>query len=64
MKKTKDRQAEFTKWLGPLLDALRDLGGAGRPKVATDRVAKNLNIPHRLNLLTDKNSFIYLKQNN
>lgn len=41
---TKIRQAEFTKWLGPLLDALRDLGGSGRPKEATEKVARNLNI--------------------
>lgn len=45
MTKTKVRQSEFTKWLGPLLDALRDLGGSGRPKEATERVAKNLSIP-------------------
>lgn len=48
MKKTKVKQAEFTKWLGPLLDALRDLGGSGRPKEASDRVAKNLNIPDNI----------------
>jgi restriction system protein len=42
--KPKIKQAEFTKWLGPLLDALRDLGGSGRPKEATEKVAKNLNI--------------------
>lgn len=23
--------AEFVKWFGPLLDALRDLGGSGKP---------------------------------
>lgn len=46
--KTKTRQAEFTKWLGPLLDALRDLGGSGRPKEATEKVAKNLKIPDKV----------------
>jgi restriction system protein len=45
MSKTKAKQAEFTKWFGPLLDALRDLGGAGRPKEATEKIAKNLSIP-------------------
>ena len=45
MAKPKVRQAEFTKWLGPLLDALRDLGDSGRPKEAVAKVAKNLNIP-------------------
>ena len=44
MTKLKIRQAEFTKWLGPLLDALRDLGGSGKPKEVTEKVAKNLKI--------------------
>lgn len=48
MNKKKARQSEFTKWFGPLLDALRDLGGSGKPKEATDRVAKNLNIPDEI----------------
>lgn len=41
----KEKKAEFTKWIGPLLDALRDLGGSGRPKEVVDQVAKNLKIP-------------------
>lgn len=45
MSKSRIKQAEFTKWLGPLLEALRDLGGSGRPKEATDKIAKNLSIP-------------------
>ncbi len=45
MTKKKERQAEFTKWFGPLIDALRDLGGSGRPKEVTDRIAKNLKLP-------------------
>ena len=48
MTKTKVRQAEFTKWLGPLLNALRDLGGSGRPKEAIEKIAKNLNIPDNI----------------
>lgn len=44
MAKGKIRQAEFTKWLGPLLDVLRELGGSGRPKEVVERIAKNLNI--------------------
>jgi len=48
MAKSKVRQAEFTKWMGPLLDALRDLGGSGKPKEATEKVAKNLKIPDKL----------------
>lgn len=41
----KERKAEFTKWMGPLLDALRELGGSGRPKEVVDQIAKRLNIP-------------------
>jgi len=48
MTKSKARKAEFTKWFGPLLDALRDLGGSGKPKEAVERVAKNLNIPDKV----------------
>ena len=38
-------KAEFTKWFGPLLDALRELGGSGRPKEVVSAIAKSLNIP-------------------
>lgn len=48
MAKKKVKQAEFTQWLGPLLNALRDLGGSGRPKEATEKVAKNLNLSDSL----------------
>jgi restriction system protein len=37
-------QAEFVKWFGPLLDALRDLGDSGRPREVSDRIAKNLKL--------------------
>ena len=40
----KKSQAEFVKWFGPLLDALRDLGDSGRPREASDRIAKNMNL--------------------
>lgn len=42
---TQQKLVHFTKWFGPLLDALRDLGGSARPKEAVDRIAKNLSIP-------------------
>ena len=48
MSKIKVKQAKFTKWLGPLLDALRDLGGSGKPKEPTEKVAENLNIPDKI----------------
>ncbi len=37
-------KAEFVKWFGPLLDALRDLGDSGRPHEVSDRIARNLNL--------------------
>jgi restriction system protein len=40
----KKAQAEFLRWLGPLLDALRDLGDSGRPLEVSDRIARNLNL--------------------
>jgi restriction system protein len=38
-------QIEFTMWFGPLLDALRKLGGSGRPKEVIDQIAKDQSIP-------------------
>lgn len=39
-KKKKSGQAEFTKWFGPLLNALRELGGSGKPKEVVEEIAK------------------------
>lgn len=36
--------ARFTKYFGPLLDALRDLGGSARPSEAAERIAESLGI--------------------
>lgn len=44
-KKKKPTQAEFVKWFAPLLDALRKLGGSGKPKEVTQQIANDLNIP-------------------
>jgi len=41
------KQAEFTNWLGPLLEALRQLGGSGRPKEVVQQIATNLKIPDK-----------------
>ena len=35
MSKNKSAKTEFVKWLGPILDALRDLGGSAKPKEIT-----------------------------
>lgn len=44
----KHRQAEFVKWFGPLLEALRDLGDSGKPKEVTSRIAANLNLSDKI----------------
>ena len=36
----KTRQSEFVRWFGPLLQALRDLGGSASPREAIDRIAE------------------------
>lgn len=40
----KKGQAEFLRWFGPLLDALRDLGDSGRPREVSARIARNLDL--------------------
>jgi restriction system protein len=42
--KKKQNKAEFVKWFGPLLDALRDLGYSGRPREVSNKIANNLNL--------------------
>ncbi len=44
MAKSKESQAEFVRWFGPLLDALRQLGGSAIPREAADKIAQNLNL--------------------
>jgi restriction system protein len=44
----KKSKAEFVKWFGPLLDALRDLGDSGRPREVSARIAKSLNLPDEI----------------
>jgi restriction system protein len=53
MKKTK--KAEFTKWFNPVLVALKELGGSGRPKEVIEKVAKNENIPDKIREETIRN---------
>lgn len=40
----KKRKAEFAKWFGPILDALRSLGYSGKPKEVVDKIASDLNL--------------------
>ena len=44
----KKAQAEFIRWFGPLLDALRDLGDSGRPREVSARISKNLSLSDEL----------------
>ena len=44
MEKKKASQAEFVRWFGPLLDALRQLGGLGKPRETADKIAENLGL--------------------
>lgn len=44
----KKKRAEFVKWFGPLLNALRDLGNSGKPREVSSRIAKNLNLPDKV----------------
>lgn len=41
------QKAEFTKWMGPILDALRKLGGSGSPHEVSDTIADTLKIPSK-----------------
>jgi restriction endonuclease Mrr len=41
----KKEGTQFLRWFGPLLDALRALGGSGTPEEATDKVAELCNVP-------------------
>jgi restriction system protein len=45
MKKKKNSTAEFVKWFGPLLDALRDLGGSAKPREIAEHIGDKFNIP-------------------
>lgn len=46
--KQKSGQSEFVRWFGPLLQALRDLGGSASPREALDRIAAIEKVPEAL----------------
>lgn len=48
MGKNVKKKTEFVKWLGPVLDALRALGGSARPKEITKWIAEELNLPDEI----------------
>lgn len=45
---SKKNGADFIKWFGPLLDALRDLGDSGKPREVSDRIAENLKLTDKV----------------
>ncbi|MFN7300248.1 MAG: restriction endonuclease [Bacteroidia bacterium] len=47
-KNTKARKSEFIKWFGPILDALRDLGGSARPKEVTEWIGEKFNLSENI----------------
>ncbi len=50
----KKEGTQFLRWFGPLLDALRTLGGSGTPDEATDKVAELCKVPEsKQNELTE-----------
>jgi restriction system protein len=63
MSKSRNSQAEFVRWFGPLLDALRQLGGSAKPREASDKIAENLNLhDEKLNELLDSGQSRYYNQ--
>ena len=45
MSKQKIHKTEFVKWFGPVLDALRALGGSAKPREITQWIGANFSIP-------------------
>ena len=63
MVKRKNSQAEFVRWFGPLLDALRQLGGSAKPREAADIIAENLQLKNeKLNALLDSGQSRFYNQ--
>jgi restriction system protein len=48
MIKKQKQNIEFLKWFGPVLDALKDLGGSAKPKEVTQWIAEKLNLPDKV----------------
>lgn len=47
-KEPTEQGAQFLRYFGPLLDALRELGGSGTPSEVRDQIAKKLAIPDKV----------------
>lgn len=46
--KKSDEGAQFVRYFGPLLDALRKLGGSGTPDEVVEQIANDLSLPDEL----------------
>lgn len=63
MEKKRNSHAEFVKWFGPLLDALRQLGGSAKPREASDKIAENLKLnDDKLNEILNSGQSRYYNQ--
>lgn len=40
----KKSKAEFVRWMGPMLDAIRELGGSGKPREVVDLIAERCDL--------------------
>ncbi|MCF8461668.1 MAG: restriction endonuclease [Flavobacteriales bacterium] len=47
MARSKGKQSEFIQWLGPLLEALRELGGSAKPREAAEKIAENVKVSEK-----------------
>jgi len=44
METKRKSQSEFVRWFGPLIEALKQLGGSAKPREAADKIAENLKL--------------------
>jgi restriction system protein len=62
-RKTKNEGAQFVRYFGPLLDALRALGGSGTPDEVVEQIAHDLDLPDEVqNELLPSNQSRYRNQ--
>jgi restriction system protein len=54
MSKANKGQTEFVRWMGPLLDCLRALGGSAKPKEVSNWIARELHLPPEITETTIK----------
>lgn len=54
MSKRTKGTTEFVRWMGPLLDCLRSVGGSAKPKEVSSWIAKTLHLPPEVTDLTIK----------